>query len=248
MGNYLSNTIKTLILVLLTNDYFQRNYPDQYKMFFIKLSYNSIYLYSKTQLFYNKLKNRMNLFIESNSSLKKIINEIYKDHPEVKFLEFNNEGTILLRSYNLNENPNIEIKDTNSYLFLDIKNNKTNYITTNSYVFPNDYELSNIKFLLVELVINNKKFKIDLKTENDNYYIVSNVFDKNFFLYFMFNYSHTFEEKIVYHEILESIDTAKINLIDHKVNNLEVDFSKNGSISILKDGYVINHTSSTIDK
>jgi hypothetical protein len=247
MSNYLSNTLKSFIILILSNDYLQRNYPNEYKDFFFNLSYNAICLYSKTQLFYNKMKNKINLIIDSNPNLKKIINEIYKNESQIKIIEFNTNGNILLKPFINDTNLNDEKKNCDEnclYLFLDINNNNTNYITTNSLVYKNDYELSNIKFLMVELVINDKKFKIDLKSENENYYIVSNILDKNFFLYFMFNYSHIFEEKIIYSEILESIDKAKLNIIDDKVNTLEVDFARNGSITILKEGYIINHISS----
>lgn len=253
MGNYLSNALKSFVIFVLSNDYLQRNYPNEYKQFFFNLSFNVICLYSKSQLFYNKMKNKINLIIESNPNLKKIINEIYKNESQIKFIEFNTNGNLLLKPYNINQTnigeENIFKYDEKcSYLFLDIKNNNTNYITTKSIIYKNDYELSNIKFLMVELVINDKKFKIDLKSYNDNYYVVSNILDKNFFLYFMFNHSHTFEEKIIYSEILEAINTAKLNIIDDKVNKLEVDFARNESITILKDGYIINHISSEIVK
>jgi hypothetical protein len=45
-----------------------------------------------------------------------------------------------------------------------------------------------------------------------------------------------------YEKILSLIDVSKVTIIDDKVNKLEIDFSKNGSITILKDGFNINHT------
>ena len=48
-----------------------------------------------------------------------------------------------------------------------------------------DYKLSKITFLMVELEYNEKKYRIELKNNMSNYYIVNNSLDQNFFKYYL---------------------------------------------------------------
>ena len=107
-----------------------------------------------------------------------------------------------------------------------------------------DYEVADFKFMLIEFVIGENIYKINLKDDNYNYYISDNLFDINFFTYYLTHH---------YHEIFskEDIDITKydncvVKIVDHNVKTLSVDMKKNGSIKILKDGYVINTTQTEI--
>jgi hypothetical protein len=103
------------------------------------------------------------------------------------------------------------------------------------------YEVSTIKFLLVELKIGENTYKIDLKTETYNFYMVGNKFRKHFFQYYLT-------------EILkmnESTDDFSVHIIDHDVNNVELDFSdENDHILLEKTGYklsIANNENDIID-
>jgi hypothetical protein len=86
--------------------------------------------------------------------------------------------------------------------------------------------------MLIEIKIgeNNAPYKIDLKTDNFNYYLLENKFDKQFFIYYLKKYL----------EITEINYDEKISLkiIDHDVNTFEMDFTdKNERIVLKKNGY-----------
>ena len=241
MYSYISCFLKTSILVILCNDYLKKKYEHEYNIFFINVSYKTIYLYSKLQLYFYNIKNKINKLIDSSPQLKKLVNDIYNKNTNfVDIIQFNNKGSLYLKRYK--DNNDYLVDDNILCLFADVKNNYTNYIISRKRVFQNNYEISNTKFLMVELNLGDIKIKIDLKTDKENYYIVSNVLDKNFFLYYMFNYFHLYHEKIPYEKLLSLIDASKLTIIDDKVNKLDIDFSKNGSITILKDGFTVNHT------
>jgi hypothetical protein len=90
------------------------------------------------------------------------------------------------------------------------------------------YEVSDIKFLLVELKNDVDTYKIDLKTDEYNFYIVGNKFTKQFFQYYL--------TEIL--KITESVDNLRLHIIDHDVNKAELDFSgENAHILLEKTGY-----------
>jgi len=94
------------------------------------------------------------------------------------------------------------------------------------------YEVSDIKFLLIELKIGTETYKIDLKTDAYNFYIVGNKFTKQFFQYYLT-------------EILkksdESVDDYSVHLIDHNVNSVQLDFSdENNHILLEKTEYKLS--------
>jgi len=94
------------------------------------------------------------------------------------------------------------------------------------------YEVSTIKFLLVELKNETNTYKIDLKTDEYNFYIVGNKLTKHFFQYYLT-------------EILkksdESVDDYSVHLIDHNVNSVQLDFSnENAHILLEKSEYKLS--------
>ena len=82
----------------------------------------------------------------------------------------------------------------------------------------------------------NEPYKVDLKTDKFNYYLVGNKFTKQFFIFYLKNYLEIKEIKD---------DKVNLKIIDHDINTFEIDFTdKNESIVLEKNGYqlsIINH-------
>ena len=78
-----------------------------------------------------------------------------------------------------------------------------------------EYTQSNLKFISILITHNNNKtHQIELKTENYNHYIVNNILNKYFFMYYLIN--------ILNIEINNDNFDYKISLIDHNVNVIEL--------------------------
>lgn len=107
-----------------------------------------------------------------------------------------------------------------------------NYIL--EYV-DNMKELSTISFILVEVKIGEKIYKIDLKSDKYNYYVKFTRFTKDFFAFFLKHHLHE--------NLTESdINNMCLKIIDNDVNKVEIDFSKNSySILLLKNSYEIQN-------
>ena len=104
--------------------------------------------------------------------------------------------------------------------------------------FTFDYELTNFSFLLIEFVIGEKIYKINLKDKTYNFYIVDNIFDTDFFTYYLTTH---YPEKILKKDIdITQNEICMVKIVDHNVKTFSVDMKKNSSIKLLKDGYVIN--------
>jgi hypothetical protein len=183
----------------------------------------------------------------SNPHIKKIMDDINskKNESSIDIIQYYDRVLNMKKYSNDNEN-HFEDKNGALYIFTHSLNQQSNIIISRSQRFPQDYILSDTKFILVELKLGEKKFKIDLKTENENYYIVSNKLDKDFFSYYIFNHSHNFENRIESDELYSLIESGIVSILDDKVNSFEVDLKKNGSIEILKNGFAITHTSSEL--
>ena len=220
-----------LSLCILLNDFFERKYPNEFKNFrkltnekFINFSYNCIYYYSKCQIFFMNTKNKLILFIEANPILLRIRNNI------------NN-----LNIYPNKYDNNIEYYDDYGF---DIYNYIDNKFVNKLLFYKNSNhpinEISDIKFMLIEFKNGENIYKIDLKTDKFNYYLVGNKFTKNFFIFYIkthLNKNHEFDNK------------CTLKIIDHDVNKIEIEFTdKNESILLEKNGYELKVTNHNEEK
>lgn len=225
----LTTLLRTGILAILLNDYLKRNYPDKYQELIVSVSYNLIYLYSRAQILYMNLIKVLNKKIEENPNLLKLRNDL-------DLLLKPKSGIITMLDYIKNGN-SVDKGDDECELMIYSWLDNTKSCVNKKLVYdlkePLSFsEASDIKFLLVELRIGeNNSNKIDLKTDEFNFYMIGNSFTKQFFIYYL--------KQIL--KIGEEIkDDCKINIkfIDHDVNTVELDFTdKNESILLEKTGY-----------
>lgn len=226
MISFITNLLKSVFFAYLLNDYLKRTYPKKYEDLFIMVSYNIIYLYSKAQIFYMNIVKIVNKKIEETPKLLKLKNDLdlilNKKNVTVTMIECIKNGIL---SNNLSTTEcdfalYSRLDDSNKCL-----NKKIVYHLDESIAV---YEVSDIKFLLVELKNDTDTYKIDLKTDEYNFYIVGNRFTKQFFQYYL--------TEIL--KITESVDNLRLHIIDQDVNKAELDFSgENAHILLEKTGY-----------
>ena len=228
--------LNKFLIGILFVDMIERRFPDEFKNFMVSLSYNVIYIYSKAQILFMKYNKKINEIIESNPSLLKIKNDfnllIQSTKYRVNKLEFIKNGNL------------IENKSTD-YDFAIYSDLKINTICENKKIFQNneqlteEYEISNIQFMLIELLVGEKKtFKITLKNEKYNFYVVGNMLSRDFFTYYLKNIH---EDKFDLTEESIKEDKITIKIIDHDVNKIEFYLTdKNEHIIIEKTSYKLN--------
>jgi hypothetical protein len=249
MLSTLSTIIRFMTLTVLLDDYLRRNYSQKYEAFLFTTSYNLINFYSKGQIILNKAFTNFKYFIESNPKLKKIYDDICSKEklPEIKHIK-NGE---VISLYNKDDKEFFDkFTESNSeFLLFSDYSNINNNICVNKKIITNkpitfDYELTKFTFLLLEFVIGEKIYKINLKDQTYNFYIVDNIFDIDFFTYYLTTH---YPEKILKKDIdITQNEICLVKIVDHNVKTFSVDMKKNGSIKILKDGYVINTTQTEI--
>ena len=228
---------ETIFIVFFLNDYFKRNYPQEYENFIVELSMKMIYIYSKIQIIYNKFSNKVKSYINENQIIltqKVVKNEIYQIQNGDIYKKFSAQNVLeQFINYNLFEDFN-----NNLFIYSDninpIEDNCINKVILNENNISLKYDISTIKFMLLEVSINNKTYKITLKSDTYNYYIVDNVLDKKFFIYYLKNHNTDALSN-------EDIDTIKdkiiIKLIDNNVNVREIEITDEKNIVIKKDSY-----------
>jgi len=231
----ISHLLNSLLIGVLFADMLERRFPQQVRDFLTNVTFNALYFYSKMQIYFAGVNRKFNEFVQSNPTLSKIkheldammksdkkivvMNEFIKNGERLS-LEESNASDIILFSW-LGEDKQCIIKK----IIYDINEPMSMA------------EFSDIKFMLVELHIGEKKYKIDLKTDHYNFYLVGNKFTKQFFLYYL-------KQCIKIYEPINDDDKFTLKIIDHNVNSLEINFTnKNESIVLEKSGYkVVNNT------
>jgi hypothetical protein len=94
-------------------------------------------------------------------------------------------------------------------------------------------EPSEIKFILSEIILEDKKINIDFKINNQNYYVCDNIFTSKFIVYFLNEY---YSEEIK-DLSLDKIMNYKVKILDQNVNEESFDFKN--KIKINKTNYCI---------
>ena len=226
---FITNLLRAVFFGYLLNDYLKNRFPKRYEEIIISFSYNIIYVYSKAQIFYMNIVKKVNKKIEETPKLLKLKNDL-------DLLLNQKNGTVIMieciKNGILSDNLSTTECDFALYSRLDDSNKCLN----KKIVYDLDesidvYEVSDIKFLLVELKIGKDTYKIDLKTDEYNFYIVGNRFTKQFFQYYL----------IEILKVTESVQGFSVHIIDHVVNKVELDFSdENNHILLEKTEYKLS--------
>lgn len=246
----IKNVFKASVLGFFVDLYLKTNHSLEYQSFKINAAYNAIYCYSKFQIYYLKTAKFVKYLADRYNNNDNDSNDNNDNQEEyINIIQFYN-GDLHMKIYEketerhfLNDSKNGEIGAL--YLFSVLDKNITNMVISRSQTFPTDYEVSNVNFILVELHIGERKLKIDLKNDGVNYYVVANILDKFFFLYYIFDHLHHYQEndkELIFDELVAQMDNAHIVIIDENVKKVEVDFNRNGFVTLLKDDYTISHS------
>lgn len=88
-------------------------------------------------------------------------------------------------------------------------------------------------FILVEIMLNNIDYKIDLKPNEDSFYVATNFLDKRFFMYYL---KHYMKEKVTINNDLP----CSLKIIDSNINIITLDLNeKENGVLLGKDTYTI---------
>lgn len=225
---------KTSIMVFIANDVLKKKYSDKYDSAIINISYNLIYLFSRCQIIITKVCSGIIAFANSNPQAKKIIDSIYSNNIVQNQLYIINHMGETVTTWSADTDT--MHTDNCIYVFADNEaKNKVgcvNMVILRTPQFLTNYTVSSIKFMLIEIKIHDVMYKLNLKTDLYNYYIVDNRLDHQFFIYFLKKYQiYDFKNNT------EQINSFTVKIIDHNVNVREFEITQNKFITIQKDDY-----------
>lgn len=233
-------------------EYFRTFYPDYFNNIMVQLALASISLFSRGQLLYIKskkvLSKKYTYLLESYPQLANFV-EKYLSNSNQTDVDFVVDGKIvysttkerLLNSGNLYDETYSRIP-TDFELIIYSKTYKNHESENTTYKkvlssFPVEDKHFNIvkadyRFLLTEIVINDKYIKTNFSDNIHNYFVVDNLLNESFIKYYLNQY-HVNEFNI---ECLNNFD-YKIRGLDQNVN--EVSFDKENQLLINKENYEI---------
>lgn len=245
--------------IIVGHEYLRKSFPNQYNALCITLAYNSIYLFSKAQIKFHKYKTRtvkaVNSFIESEMGqqvmqtiqpCKFFFYESGNKNATSLDVEFIKNGTTIYRCdkdciWNLeNELPKLEDYD---FLIHSVPRNVDEKIIFDKIIYRTvpkswDYTVSNVRFILSEIVIGldmglDTLIKLNFATDKYNYFVEGNVFDREFFVYFLLRHHLAEAGK----NDMYLLQNYKLKIIDDSVNMLEL--TNECDILIRKDMYFL---------
>lgn len=143
------------------------------------------------------------------------------------YLRFMAIITILKNKYFENNSNNLYFVDNDKLKINSQTSDNKILISVNN--LSNKFIESNFKFVFIEVETNNGTYNITLSTINETFYIIDNVLDYNFILWYLINI-----EKIKNFTI-ENI--LNVTIMDHYYKKMNL--SKNDKLLIYKSGYKI---------
>jgi len=215
---------------------------DKLVKYTVSMSIKAIEYYSIGEIYLNKLKKRIKVFIDSNPELKNFIQNFNKNKitENVEFIhngDIVNKMTLIdfIENYNYTNSDIQQNTDFCIYSDYNNENEVTNKIIIRDYenfvkkhwnLIENqnqnqsqnvDYCEAGYKFIMFEIIINDISISVDMTTEKYNYLIIDNVFDSNFIKYFLKKYHNNIYNKLSDNDL----SSYKIKIIDHNINVLE---------------------------
>jgi hypothetical protein len=232
MISFIANTLRSVIFAFLLNDYLKRTYPKKYDDLLVRASFNAIYAFSVIQI---KLKNIQRYIYIKNPRILELLESYNKN-----VIDFVLDGDIIL-STTISSQDTDHPKKFDFIIHTDSKTANKRLLTELNIDEKYDYEVSEIKFILVELKICDNTYKIDLRSDTYNFYVVGNCFTKQFFIYYLKQILKV--DKEIKHD-----SVFIIKIIDQNVDTVDIEFTdKNESILLEKNGYkLLNTTTNNI--
>lgn len=224
--------LNTLLYIMLFADVLERRFPNEFKRIMIEITINCIYAFSKLQIYFSQTNNTINRIIDSNPTLTKLKNDVkifLKQDKSVK-KEYIKDGKTIVQ--NISDEYDFVIITSHS----ETGSLHKKIVYKGENVDNNLPEESVIKFMLLELQIgeNTNLYKVDLKSDKFNYYLVGNKFNKQFFIYYLRQYLNVNKE-------INDDDKISLKILDHDVNTVILELSdKNASLELENNNYRLN--------
>ena len=238
--SYFMNIFKIFGFVYFANYYLKNKYPQEYNKFLLELSLRIIYTGSVIQI---KLKKMTTYIYNTFPRIKNFLDSYNKIDDNQDNVEYILDGKVIyLTSKEKIVNHIVNIVKEDFIIYSDYASANSENICINKKIIKTDsicsdkvfvYEVSDIKFMLCEVYIGDNIYKINLKGDKYNYYLVDNIIDKKFIIYYLIEFYNE--------DFYKSTDKFILKIIDNNVNICELDITDIFSyIQIKKDCYIIN--------
>ena len=222
---------RACVLLMLFADMVERRFPDLFKAIILKSSFYCIQLYSHFQIEYAKLMKRNPSLLQLKNTIGDLVGLLFIKSAPLEDL-YIKHGAIY---HTMIEGYDFKVCHIPTENYVNMKlvypandnNNNNNQTTCEETLF---------RFFLLEFCIDNTKYKINLKTEQFNYFLVDNRLTKQFFMFYLQHHLHIHLKP----ETLDQSAKCCVKLVDHNVDTIDIDFTeKNKSILLLKNSYTV---------
>lgn len=225
-----------MVMLTLMGDFLERRFPNEFKQIVTEVMFKGLYLYTRIQLLLTKAKTHINNHVKMNPQLMELKN-IWSNSIQLNNVEVIRNGNVVDAVFLDSLMKNGYEGEYDFMIYYDDKNYDENCKCINKIIFDDpktftgEYTASNMKFILTEIAIGAKMpHKMDLKTENYNFYVSGNKISRQFCEYYL-------KQILGIKSDIEKNEPLKLNIIDGEFNSISIDVRNDEVCEILEDSY-----------
>ena len=212
--------LRKAIVLVMSHEFLRIFYPNTYYSIAFTMTYNTIYLFSKAQILF---KTTILPLLQKNTNSRS--SEIIEP---TNLIEFIQDGNIIHRCLKENLYP-----QTYDFVIENRNNDRIIIQQIGSEMCTEDYKVSKVKFILVEIIISEDViFSVSFTTDQYNYAIANNRITSNFIKYFVQkHYLYIPDSNLIL------LGKYSMKIIDDNINI--VTLTNNDTLVFLEDSYII---------
>ena len=216
--------LRKAIVLVMSHEFLRIFYPNTYYSIAFTMTYNTIYLFSKAQILF---KTTILPLLQKNTNSRS--SEIIEP---TNLIEFIQDGNIIHRCLKENLYP-----QTYDFVIENRNNDRIIIQQIGSEMCTEDYKVSKVKFILVEIIISEDViFSVSFTTDQYNYAIANNRITSNFIKYFVQkHYLYIPDSNLIL------LGKYSMKIIDDNINI--VTLTNNDTLVFLEDSYIIENVS-----
>jgi len=176
--------IQNIYFSFILHEHLRAKYPIEYENFLLSCAHQLVRWYSIGQIAFNKVRHRLETWRPIVHSSLYIHNSVENDAT----VEYITEGEIFhsekLNTYIIT----LGLEQFNYDFAIVSHSDGRKRIIKHMQNWDNSFDKSEVQFVLIEALYKDKRIKLDLKTDDYNFYLINNRIDDKFMYYFLKNY------------------------------------------------------------
>ena len=170
--------LQNVYFSLVIHEHLRTKYPREYEVLLMSIAHNIIHLYSHGQIAFNKAKRALDDLKPSPPQNMVPIDEVVR-------VEYITEGEVIHEEKLSTYITTLGLTPFDYDFALVSHPDGRKRIVKHMQNWDNSFDKSDVQFVLIEALYKDQRIKLDLKTDDYNFYLINNRIDDKFIYYFL---------------------------------------------------------------